>query len=148
MTNVALTDADIARVQASFKKVAPISDEAARIFYARLFEVAPSVQPMFKAPLEEQGRKLMATLAVVVNGLRNLEKIVPVAQKLAIQHVQYGVRPEHYQTVGECLSYTLQTALGDEMTPELESSWAKAYATLSRVMISAAYGTEELAAAV
>ena len=144
MTDVALTKTDIARVQASFKKVAPISNEAARIFYARLFEVAPSVQPMFKAPLEEQGRKLMATLAVVVKGLRNLEKIVPVAEKLAVQHVQYGVRPEHYDTVGECLIHTLRTALGDEMTSELESSWEKAYATLSSVMISAAYGGEEL----
>src|SRR5438309_8080822 len=83
-------------VQQSFAKVAPISETAASLFYDRLFEVAPSVKAMFPADMAEQRKKLMATLAVVVNGLADLESILPAARALAIRHVGYGAKPEHY----------------------------------------------------
>lgn len=143
MAGDTLTAADIRQVQSSFAKVAPISDTAAKIFYDRLFEVAPQVRPMFKGPIEAQGRKLMTTLGVVVNGLRDMDKILPVARDLAIQHVEYGVTPEHYETVGACLIYTLHQGLGEDMTPELEQAWVAAYTALSGAMISAAYGSDD-----
>lgn len=134
-----MTPDQIDKIQASFAKVAPISDAAADIFYTRLFEVAPEVKPMFKGDIKEQGKKLMTTLGVVVNGLKNLDAVVPVAQKLAVQHVAYGVKPEHYQVVGESLIYTLEKGLGDAFTEDLKQAWLAAYATLSGVMIDAAY---------
>ena len=53
-------------MQSTFEKVRPISQAAAGMFYGRLFEIAPEVKPLFKGDMAEQGRKLMATLAVVV----------------------------------------------------------------------------------
>jgi len=137
-----LNEAKIELVQSSFSKVAPIADQAASIFYARLFEIAPEVKPMFKGPLDEQGKKLMGTLAVVVNGLRDLDKIVPIAGDLAVRHVDYGVKAEHYSVVGEALIYTLHQGLGADMTPETEEAWLTAYTILSGAMIGAAYGPE------
>ena len=64
-----MTPDQVKLVQQSFAKVAPISDQAAVLFYDRLFEIAPSVKAMFPAEMTEQRKKLMATLAVVVNGL-------------------------------------------------------------------------------
>ena len=64
-----MTPEQVNLVQQSFAKVAPISEQAAVMFYDRLFEVAPSVKAMFPADMTEQRKKLMATLAVVVNGL-------------------------------------------------------------------------------
>ena len=66
-------------IQDSFKLVAPISEQAAALFYGRLFEIAPDVKPLFRGDMTEQGRKLMATLGVVVNSLGNLEAILPAA---------------------------------------------------------------------
>ncbi|MEM8554439.1 MAG: globin family protein [Pseudomonadota bacterium] len=134
-----MTPAQIDAVQGSFKKVAPIADAAAEIFYNRLFEIAPQVKPYFKGDMKEQGSKLMATLGAVVNGLRDLDKIVPVAQQLAIKHVDYGVKAEDYTPVGEALIYTLEKGLGDDFTPEVKDGWLTAYTTLSGVMIEAAY---------
>lgn len=134
-----MTPDQIDQIQASFAKVAPISDVAADIFYTRLFEIAPEVKPLFKGDLTEQGKKLMTTLGVVVNGLKDLDKIVPVAQALAIKHVDYGVTQSHYAYVGEALIFTLEKGLGDDFTPDLKSSWLEAYTTLSSVMIDAAY---------
>jgi nitric oxide dioxygenase len=134
-----MNDSQITLVQNSFAKVVPIKDAAAEIFYTRLFEVAPQVRPMFKGDIAEQGAKLMTTLGVVVNGLRDLDKIVPVAEALAAKHIDYGVKAEHYDTVGASLLYTLKTGLGDDFTAEVEDAWTTAYTTLAGVMVNAAY---------
>jgi nitric oxide dioxygenase len=132
-------------VQDSFSKVAPISEQAAVIFYDRLFEVAPTVRAMFPDDMTEQRRKLMATLAVVVNGLSNLEAILPAASALAKRHVDYGAKPEHYPVVGGALLWTLEKGLGDAWTPDVAAAWTAAYGTLSGYMISEAYGRAQAA---
>ena len=132
-------------VQESFAKVAPISEKAAIIFYDRLFEVAPSVKAMFPTDMTEQRKKLMATLAVVVNGLSNLESILPAASALAVRHVGYGAKPEHYPVVGGALLWTLEKGLGAAWTPEVAAAWTAAYGTLSSFMISEAYGKKQAA---
>ena len=132
-------------VQESFAKIAPISETAAVLFYDRLFEVAPQVKAMFPADMKEQRKKLMATLAVVVNGLGNLESILPAASALAMRHVSYGAKKEHYPVVGAALLWTLQKGLGDAWTPELADAWTTAYGTLSGFMISEAYGRSQAA---
>jgi hemoglobin-like flavoprotein len=132
-------------VQESFAKVAPISEQAAVIFYDRLFEVAPAVKAMFPADMTEQRKKLMATLAAVVNGLANLESILPAASALATRHVAYGAKPEHYPVVGGALLWTLEKGLGEAWTPEVAAAWAAAYGTLSTFMISEAYGKAQAA---
>ncbi len=125
-------------IQSSFAKVAPISEQAAALFYGRLFEIAPEVKPMFKGDIKEQGRKLMSTLAVVVKGLSNLDAVVPVAQVLAKRHVAYGVKDAHYAPVGAALLWTLEQGLGPDFTPEVKGAWVEAYGILSSVMITAA----------
>jgi hemoglobin-like flavoprotein len=132
-------------VQESFAKVAPISEKAAIIFYDRLFEVAPAVKAMFPADMKDQRKKLMATLAVVVNGLSNLESILPAASALAVRHVGYGAKPEHYPVVGGALLWTLEKGLGEAWTPEVAAAWTAAYGTLSSFMISEAYGKKQAA---
>ena len=140
-----MTPDQIDKVQSSFAQVVPIKETAAALFYGRLFEIAPQVRPMFKGDMTEQGTKLMATLGAVVNGLKNLEAIVPVAEKLAVEHVDYGVKAEHYPFVGEALIDTLHKGLGEAFTPDVRTSWETAYATLSGVMIAAAYPEAEAA---
>jgi hemoglobin-like flavoprotein len=135
-----MTPEQVKLVQDSFAKVAPISETAAVLFYDRLFEVAPAVRSMFPADMTEQRRKLMATLAVVVNGLSNLSSILPAASALAVRHLSYGARAEHYPVVGAALLWTLEKGLGDAWTPDVAAAWTRAYGTLSGYMISEAYG--------
>jgi nitric oxide dioxygenase len=132
-------------VQESFAKVAPISEQAAVIFYDRLFEVAPAVRAMFPDDMTEQRRKLMGVLAAVVNGLSNLESILPAASALAKRHVGYGAKPEHYPVVGSTLLWTLEKGLGNAWTPDVAAAWTVAYGTLSGYMISEAYGSAQAA---
>jgi nitric oxide dioxygenase len=140
-----VTPEQVELVQQSFAKVAPISEQAAVLFYNRLFEVAPSVKAMFPADMTEQRKKLMATLAVTVNGLGRLESVLPAASALAKRHVNYGAKPEHYSVVGGALLWTLEKGLGKAWTPETAAAWTAAYTTLSGYMISEAYGGPQAA---
>jgi hemoglobin-like flavoprotein len=135
-----MTPEQIQLIQQSYAKVAPIADQAAQLFYGRLFAIAPEVETLFHGDMDEQGRKLMATLTVVVGGLNKLDTILPAASTLAKRHVGYGVRPSHYTPVGEALLWTLEQGLGAEWTPPLAEAWTAAYAILSGFMIEEAYG--------
>jgi hemoglobin-like flavoprotein len=135
-----VTPDQVKAIQESFTKVTPISEQAAAMFYGRLFEIDPALKPLFHGDMKEQGRKLMATLAVVVNSLDNLSAVLPAASALAKRHVAYGVKPAHYTPVGESLLWTLQQGLGAGWTAELAAAWSAAYGVLSEYMIAEAYG--------
>jgi len=133
-----LSASQIDLVQSTFAKVATIADAAAALFYNRLFELDPSVRPLFAEDVTEQGRKLMATLKVAVNGLTKLETIVPVVQQLGARHQALGIQDSHYDTVGAALLWTLEQGLGDDFTPEVHDAWAATYTLVADVMKGAA----------
>jgi len=125
-------------IRTSFAQVAPIADQAATIFYDRLFELDPSIRPMFAhTDMPAQRRNLMQTLAVVVKSIDRLETIVPAVEALGRRHGAYGVAPEHFATVGAALLDTLAMGLGDAFTTDVRDAWATAYDILAEVMIGA-----------
>ncbi len=129
---------EIDNVQRTFKQVAQIKEQAAELFYGRLFELNPALKKMFRSDIKSQGKKLMVALATVVAGLNNLDKIVPVVQSLGVKHVGYGVKPQDYDTVGAALIWTLEKGLGADFTPAVKDSWVAAYTLLAGVMKDAA----------
>jgi hemoglobin-like flavoprotein len=133
-----MTPEDIKLVKGSWAKVVPISETAAELFYGKLFELDPSVRAMFKGDMKEQGRKLMAILNTAVNSLDNLAAIVPAVQDMGRRHVAYGVKDEHYDTVGEALIWTLGAGLKDDFTPETEAAWVGVYTLVASTMKDAA----------
>ena len=129
-----MTSHEISLVKNSFQKVAPIADQAAAIFYARLFELDPSLRALFHGDMGEQGRKLMQMLALAVNGLDRLETLAPAVRSLGMRHANYHVRDEHYDTVGEALLWTLGKGLGADFTAEMQAAWARVYWLLAETM--------------
>ncbi len=133
-----LTERKKRLVQSSFTKVAPIADKAAEIFYSKLFEMDPDIKPLFKGDMKQQGAKLMSMIGTAVNGLDNLEAIVPAVQNLGKGHLSYGVKDSHYDTVGGALLYTLETGLGDDFTEDVKDAWTEVYTVLATTMKDAA----------
>ncbi len=125
-------------VQQTWKQVDPIREQAAALFYGRLFELDPSLRPLFKGDMAEQGRKLMNMLATAAMGLDRLDSIVGEVQALGRRHVAYGVQDAHYDTVGAALLWTLEQGLGDAFTPQVKAAWAEAYTLLADTMKQAA----------
>lgn len=136
-----MTPPQIALVQESFAKVAPLADQVARLFYDRLFEIAPWLQPLFRdGDMEAQGRKLMAMLGVAVGNLDQPAELVPAVQELGRRHAGYGVADDDYVMVGEALLWTLAKGLGDQFTLEVKEAWTSVYLFLADTMREAGRG--------
>ena len=138
-----MTPRQIDLIRDNWSAVEPIADTAATLFYDRLFELDPAIRRLFRRTDMAQQRKiLMQTLTVVVKSLDKLETIVPAVQALGRRHAGYGVRAEHYESVGLALLWTLQQGLGEAFSDEEREAWAAAYGTLASVMIGAAADAE------
>jgi hemoglobin-like flavoprotein len=134
-----MTPEDKALLKTTWAMVAPIADVAAGLFYERLFTLDPSLKPMFaKSDMKEQRRKLMLAIGGVINGVDNLEALVPTLEQLGRNHARYGVADQHYDTVAAALLWTLEQGLKDAWTPAAKSAWTAAYTTVATVMRSAA----------
>ena len=123
-----------ALVQTSFAQVRPIADAAAALFYRRLFELDPTLRPLFKGDMEEQGRKLMEMIELAVKGLDRHEALLPALAALGRRHAGYGVNESDYETVGEALLWTLEQGLGPSFTPDISEAWAALYRFVADTM--------------
>ena len=121
-------------VQSSFAMVRPLSADVGEMFYKRLFILDPSLRPMFKGDLAHQSRMLMVMLDSAVKSLDDLDALVPVVRQLGARHVRYGVRKQHYDTVGSALLWTLEKGLAEKFTPAVSEAWATTYELLASVM--------------
>lgn len=108
MNDIGATPQQVQLVKQSFEQLAPIADQAAELFYRRLFKIAPQVRPLFKGDIKAQGRKLMSTIAFAVSRLQDLPELVPTVRDLGRRHAGFGVKDEHYDVVADVLLWTLE----------------------------------------
>ena len=142
-----MTPTQIDLIRTSWSAVEPISEAAATLFYQRLFELDADIERLFRrADMAKQRAILMGTLAVVVRSLDRLDTIVPAIEALGRRHAGYGVRPEHYDTVGAALLWTLDKGLGQAFDSDTREAWSVAYGTLAGLMIEAGSKVDQAAA--
>tara|TARA_Y100001934_G_scaffold20904_1_gene23780 strand:- start:1608 stop:2072 length:465 start_codon:yes stop_codon:yes gene_type:complete len=141
-----ITPENIDTIRRSWSLVTPIADEAAALFYDRLFEIDPTVIPLFKATdMAAQRRKLMDVIGTVVRSLEEIETLIPTVEALGRRHVGYGVEDRHYDSVGAALLWTLEQGLGDQWSATTASAWRDAYGLLAGVMRDSANRVGEAA---
>ncbi len=133
-----LTPEQVRLARDSWARVAPIAEQAAALFYDRLFQLDPSLKRLFKGDMRTQGAKLTRMIAVAVDNLERIDTIVPAVEDLGRRHVSYGVEDRHYDTVGAALLWTLEKGLGDDFTEEAKAAWTTVYGLLARTMKKAA----------
>src|SRR5437879_4296348 len=111
----------------------------AMLFYGRLFSLDPALRPLFKTDMRTQSKKLMDTLAAVVDSLDHLDRMRPLLRELGRKHaVEYGVRPEYYQTVLEALLWALGQALQPHFYPETKEAWKTVLEDIAGEMLAGA----------
>ncbi len=139
MPNSVDAGSDHARIRKNWAKATSADELLGQLFYAQLFELAPGARAMFTEVIDDQARKLLQTLNWIIDHLDDADTLVPAAENLAIRHVKYGVKAEHYPAVGEALIATLRQGLGSEFNEDDETAWLRVYEQLSDIMIKAAY---------
>lgn len=130
----AMTPTQITLVQTSWAQVVPIRTQAAALFYGRLFQLDPSLRALFRAPIAEQGERLMNMIDIAVRGLGRLDSLLPAVQALGARHLDYGVQTAHYDTVGEALLWTLEQGLGPAFDADTRTAWTAVYGALASAM--------------
>jgi hemoglobin-like flavoprotein len=125
---------EIRMVKESWAKVVPISEQAAALFYGRLFEVYPEVEPYFKGDMQAQGRKLMTMIDTAVGSLDDLTPLIGAIKASGQRHAAYGVTAADYDKVADALLWTLQQGLGSAFTEQVKGAWVTTYSALAAVM--------------
>ena len=121
-------------LQASFRAVEPNADTLADLFYSRLFALNPPMREMFTHNAVQQKRKLLDMLAVVVEGVDQMDVLLPSVRELGRRHASYGVVAAHYAPVESALLWALEVTLADEFTAPVRNAWTQMYALLAREM--------------
>jgi len=133
-----VNDHTIQLVRDSFDLVEPIAPQAAALFYANLFAIDPSVKPLFRGDMIQQGERLMSMIGLAVAKLDQPDTLMPALQGLGQRHAGYGVRDAHYDSVGVALLKTLRQGLGVAFTDEVEEAWMSVYGVIASTMKEAA----------
>jgi len=125
-------------VQTSFEVVAARREEAARLFYDHLFQIAPNTRAMFAhVDMAVQGAMLMNMIAAAVKGLDRLDDLKPMLADLGRRHANYGVRIEQYAAVEACLLYTIEKIMGPSFNLDVKLAWTQIYNFIAQTMIEA-----------
>jgi hemoglobin-like flavoprotein len=139
---MALTDHEITLIQSTFRQIVPIADSTGELFYNRLFELDPSLRSMFPADMANQNVKMLQMIGAAVASLKDMDVITAQIRALGARHIDYGVKDEHYDTLGEALLWALEHVLGDDFTPEVKTAWVDVYRLLKATALE---GTSDTA---
>jgi hemoglobin-like flavoprotein len=129
-----MQQAQIEAVRISFQVVESNADTFADLFFARLFALAPEARDLFTHDLRAQKQKLLAMLRVIVEGLGQMELLLPILRDLGTRHNAYGVTAQHYDVVATVLEWTLDVTLAEAFTPAVHSAWQGLYAAVAQAM--------------
>jgi hemoglobin-like flavoprotein len=124
----------VAELRRTWALVEQIADEAAQLFYARLFELDPSLRLLFHTDPVVQRQKLMEALTLIVTCADQPNDVLPMLSALGERHAGYGVREEHYASAGEALLWTLDQGLGLLHTREAREAWGATYQFVATAM--------------
>ena len=134
---------NIKLLESSFDRVRHEAASFSASFYNKLFDYHPELKPLFaKADLVAQEKKLIVSLAIIVENLRNPEELSMALKSLGAYHQQVGTMKEHYPFVGQALVETFAQYLGDKWDRHIHKAWLDAYGLITEIMLEGAKNPE------
>ncbi len=134
-------------IRDSFVRVLLAPEQAASLFYDRLFELAPDTRPLFRRDMTDQGGRLVDALARIVTALTRFDEMLPELRRLAVRHVGYGVQDHHYAVAGKALLHMIVELSDHRLDAATRDAWLMAYAVVSDAMIDASREARALSSA-
>jgi nitric oxide dioxygenase len=134
-----LTREQSALIKGSVPILRQHGEHLAKLFYADMLEAHPELSNIFNSVNQKNGRQPSALTSVILTFAANIadtSEVIPRLERVCNKHCSLGVTPDQYDVVGTFLLQAFAKVLGEKWTPELHKAWAKAYAILSRMLIS------------
>lgn len=136
---LALSELPVELLETTFENIKLHAEEFAASFYENLFQAHPEVKPLFaNTDMALQNKKLLQSLVLVVENLRNPEALSAVLENLGARHVGYGSVPKQYGAINKILLLTFEQYLQESWTPELNRAWKNALTTITQQMLRGA----------
>lgn len=129
---------DSTLIKGSLETLTPRSDRLIGYFFGVLFTTDPSLRDLFPVAMDVQRDRFFQSLLRIGQDIDNPMTLTPYLQQLGRDHRKYGVRDEHYVSVGIALMAAIRSYTGDLWTAELAESWSEAYQHAAGIMIEAA----------
>ena len=125
-------------IQESFALVEAEADKLASHFYALLFLEDPALRDLFPPMMDAHRDRLITALVTLVHRAHDTEALDEYVSQLGRDHRRFGIRPEHYAVVGQCLLSTLRRFAGPRWTAEMDGCWFAAFQRVATLMVEAA----------
>lgn len=134
---------DIKLLENSFNRVKQDAVNFSASFHNKLFAYHPELKPLFaKTDIATQEKKLIFSLAIIVENLRNPEELNMALKSLGAYHQQIGTMKEHYPYVGQALVETFAEYLGAKWDRRTHKAWVDAYSLITEIMLEGAKDPE------
>ncbi|XP_054758842.2 uncharacterized protein LOC129264905 [Lytechinus pictus] len=135
-------------VQRTWKTLGKDPGRHGAVMFARLVTDHPEVgrlfpfgdrgmtyhQLLWDDSVKAHGKKVMQTIGHVVDGLNNLDLLVPILQDLAKRHIEYNVNKKHLEAVGKALFYAIEKGLGNAFDSETKGAWMAVFTLVANIM--------------
>jgi len=132
---MALTKRQLALLQQTFDELQESSEGWSLQFYEEFFRLDPSLRPLFRGDVVDQGMRFRSTLGFMIEHLAEPADLVERTRDLGEGHRALGVKPQHFVTMSRALIATLKRALAGRFSEEAEEAWIAAFVEISRAMI-------------
>lgn len=134
-----MTDINSEKLQTFFSRIEDEQHSFTGRFYARLFELNPNIEQLFKSVgMEMQGKMVIQALGIGIKNHENEEDFAAVFRSLGRRHGLYGVKPEFYTSIGQAFINTCKASFGSEFDNELESDFQNLFSKIATQMLEGA----------
>jgi hemoglobin-like flavoprotein len=131
-----LSDAEKTAIRETVAAAKQGIDALVEDFYTRLFELEPSLRPLFATDLGDQRKKLVSMLVSIVGLLDKPDPLLQAARALGKRHTGYGVSRDDFEPVGSALIGALASAAAEQWDYDKEQAWIHLYSMLTSEMLT------------
>lgn len=132
-------------VQQSFALLEPALEPLMDLFFARLFQMEPSLRNLFPNDLSHHKRIFCRTLALIICEMEELAQLDTRVEELGKLYIALGLDAGAYDTLGAALVWTVEIGLGEAFTLEMRTAWSLFYGEMAKgIRVAASNGNPSL----
>ncbi|NME69777.1 globin domain-containing protein [Flammeovirga aprica] len=132
---ISINSEQIGLIQETYALIERSTDDVAKAFYNKLFELDPSLRRLFSSDMREQRKKLMDVIGFLVYNLNDLDHLVYLIQELGKRHTRrYEVKDHNYEIAIVAFLHALEDRLGNVWTIKVHRAWKNLLIIVSELM--------------
>ena len=122
-----LNPRQILLIKVSWSYLSGRIEEFGDTFYRTLFEMEPTLKAMFKNDMAHQHQKFSTMINHIVAHIQHTPGLDPELRQMGHRHIDYGVAPEHYDSMMIAFLLALEKRLKRKWDNETKEAWTMGF---------------------